>query len=141
MSSSYDIIKRMRGETSDPLVQELASLIGEGREKNHNALIVQVKSELVVRGLTLILSLDTQPNAWIFLARKEVPGFLPPSVLRLLMQANWVVVADAFGQEFSAISKTLAVSKPIELASDLVLGLEALGTPQMLHWELPFEFR
>lgn len=141
MSSSYDIIKRMRGETSDPLVQELTRLIGEGREKNHNALIVQVKSELVVKGLTLILSLDTQPNAWIFLARKEVPGFLPLSVLRLLMQANWVVVADAFGQEFSAISKTLVGSKPIELASDLISGLEALGAPQMASWDLPFEFR
>ena len=141
MSSAYDLIKRMRGETSAPLVEKLAALISEGRDKNHHLLIVQVQSDLAVKGLTLILSLNVEPSAWIFVARKEVPGFLPPNVLRLLIQASWAIVADTFGQEFSTISKTLVGFRPIDLASQLVEGLEALGTPQKLNWDLPFEFR
>lgn len=141
MNETYELLKQMRGETSQPLLDELMRIIKIFKDEHMTLMVVQVESQLVTKGLTLFLSSGPKPTAFIFLARREVPGFIPYPALGRLASANWVVVDDSYGKEFSVVSKELAEGEISDIALQLVHGLEALGAPQRHIWKLYPEFR
>lgn len=78
MSSLINHLRHMRGETSAPLIGEMVQLIQEGKAAKKRVLSVQVTSNMVNKGLTVLLPIESNPQAWIYLARQEVQGYIPP---------------------------------------------------------------
>ena len=72
-----EFLRQLRGETSEPLISELRRLLNEGLADNREVLAIQVESNLVIRGLSLIVQLSNEPTAWIYISRKEIPGYVP----------------------------------------------------------------
>lgn len=141
MSNLLTHLRRMRGETSTPLVEALVKLIGSAISQNKTLLSVQVPSDLVAKGLTVLLRTEPDPEVWIYLARKEIPGYIPNASYGLLLESGWQVSGDFFGNEFASASKSLSGQDTLGWAKELVAGLEALGTPQRRAWNLHHELR
>jgi hypothetical protein len=140
MPDNFEILKFMRGETSQPLLGEVTRMLQKFKHERMGLMTVQVESQLVSKGLTLFVSSATNPTAVIFLARKEIPGFIPLSVLARLHTAGWIVVDDSYQKEFSVVSKKLGEVELRDLAGQIVQGLEALGAPQKHVWQLNPEY-
>lgn len=140
MSDTYELLKQMRGETSQPLLDELTRIMQKFKDEHLALLAVQVESNLVTKGLTLFVADTTKLTAFIFLARNEIPGFIPHTALGRLCSANWVVVDDSYGQEFAVVSKHLLEGEVCDIAGQLVQGLEALGALQKRNWQLNPEY-
>ena len=140
MHNVYELLKRMRGETSKPLITELSRIIEVGVDAGSNLIAAQVESELVAKGLSLLLVRSGTLTAWVYLARSEIPGFIAHTVTDRLHQRGWNIVDDRYGVEFAVVSKELRCTDPMEFATELAHGLEALGAPQKHKWELRAEY-
>jgi hypothetical protein len=136
----YKLLKSMRGETSKPLVTELSRIIQVGVDAGSNLIAVQVESELVAKGLSLLLVRSEPFTAWVYLARNEIPGFISHTVADRLHQSGWNILDDRYGTEFAIVSKELFGTHPMDLATELAHGLEAVGAPQKYKWELRAEY-
>jgi hypothetical protein len=141
MSNLYDHLRHMRGETSNALIAEFTMLLDRAIGENKTLLSVQVPSDMVARGLTVLIQTHSNPRAWIFLARKEIPGYIPTASYGLLHGIGWQVSGDAYGSEFASAFKSLSGEDTMGWASEIVAGLEALGTPQKRDWDLIHESR
>lgn len=141
MGETYELLKLMRGETSQPLLDEVTRTLQKFNDEQMTLMAVQVDSQLIAKGLTMFVSSGDKPTAFIFLARKEISGFIPPAEIVRLSSANWVVVDDSYCKEFSVVSKELVEGEVSEIALQLVQGLEALGAPQKRIWKLFPEYR
>jgi hypothetical protein len=131
----------MRGDISEPLIEELKKILSEGMLRGHVRASAQIPSGLVAKGLTLVLKLDTPRGvtASIFLARPEIPGFLPISVARKLNDFGWTIYNDDYGQQYAVISRSFPSLEISATAGDIAIALETLGAPQKKAWELrPF---
>lgn len=56
-----DLIPFMRGETSAPLIRELQKILESALNEEFRRASVQIDSNLVSRGLTLVLNFDSSP--------------------------------------------------------------------------------
>lgn len=140
VSRGYEQLKRMRGETSNPLIDELKRVIQHNFENAGRMVTVQIASDMVSKGLSLFLKTSETPKAWIYLARKEIPGFIPLNVAAELNKTGWQIENDVYGAEFALVSKALVSSDPAEQAVELATGLELLGAPQKRKWVLEAEY-
>lgn len=136
--SLNQLIPLMRGEISEPLIQELESVLLQGMLVGHSRASVQIPSGMVTRGLTLVLHLSTHRGtvAAIYLARPEIPGYLPLDVTRKLHDSGWSTYHDNYGQKYAVISRTFPSMDTTHTAGELAIALEILGAPQKHSWEL-----
>lgn len=131
-----DFLRQLRGETSEPLISELARLLDQGASENRKFIAVQIKSDLVVRGLSLVVRISDEPAAWIYLSRKEIPGYIPIRCLRELHADSWFISNDEHGEEFAVTWKRFSNLDKTLLTKSIARALEALGAPQKHTWEL-----
>lgn len=131
-----EFLRQLRGETSDPLISELGRLVNQAESEKRELVAIQVKSELVARGLSLIIRIKTETTAWIYFSRKEIPGYLPIRALEALNSDGWSVSNDFYGEEFAVAWKRFPNYDGILLPNSLAFGLEALGAPQQHVWTL-----
>ena len=136
MSRGYEQLKRMRGETSKPLIDELKRVIQHNFENAGRMVTVQIASDMVSKGLSLFFKTSETPKAWICLAL-ESGEFIPAAELN---KTGWQIENDVYGAEFALVSKALVSSDPAEQAVELATGLELLGAPQKQNWVLEAEY-
>lgn len=129
-------LRQLRGETSEPLISELGRLIDQGASENREFIAIQIKSDLVVRGLSLVVRISNEPTAWIYLSRKEVPGYIPIRCIRELHADGWFISNDEHGEEFAVTWKRFSNLDKILVPKSIAGALEALGAPQKHTWEL-----
>ena len=130
------LLRQLRGETSEPLISELRRLLAKSESDHREFVAIQVKSDLVVRGLSLIVRITTEPTAWIYFSRKEIPGYVPIRALNALNSAGWLIANDFYGEEFAFAWKRFPNYDSIIVAKTLAYALEALGAPQKHNWAL-----
>jgi hypothetical protein len=136
MTSTTEFLRRLRGETSGPLIAELGRLIAKGILDKQSLVGIQVKSDLVSRGLSLIFHHASEPTAWIYISRKEIPGYLPNSAKALLTTQGWSIANDIYGEEFAVAWKQFPSDDQTLVTTDIAHALEALGAPQRSKWHL-----
>jgi len=129
-------LRQLRGETSEPLISELGRLLDQGASENREFIAIQIKSDLVVRGLSLIVRISNEPTAWIYLSRKEIPGYIPLRCIRELHTDGWSISNDEHGEEFAVTWKHFSNFDKILVPKSITWALEALGAPQKHTWEL-----
>lgn len=140
MDELVAMLRSMRGETSAPLVSELWAAVDEAVKNRKATMTVQVESNLVTRGLSLIVDFREKTVARIYLARKEIPGYLPFKSRDLLAALGWNADSDNYGQEFALVWKIYPSLEISQIANDLASALEALGAPQKHHWKLKAKY-
>jgi hypothetical protein len=141
MSIPVKFLRELRGETSEPLIGELNRLMLEGKSYKKTIVAIQVNSNMVARGLSLIFQISVEPIAWIYVSRKEIPGYIPFSSVELLNQGEWFISNDYYGQEFAVVWKRFSGEDQLTLTRSLAFALEALGAPQRHSWKLEAIYR
>ncbi len=96
---------------------------------------------MVVRGLSLIFQISVEPIAWIYISRKEIPGYIPFSAVELLNQGGWYISNDDYGQEFAVVWKRFFGEDYSTLTRSLAFAIKALGAPQKHSWKLEAIYR
>ena len=136
MSIPTNLLRQLRGETSQPLISELGRLLDQGESEKREIVAIQVASDLVDRGLSLIVQITPEPTAWIYFSRKEVPGYLPPRALHALNSEGWFIANDFYGEEFAFAWKRFSNYDRMVVPKSLTFALEVLGAPQKHTWAL-----
>jgi hypothetical protein len=131
-----EVLRQIRGETSEPLVSELSRLLAQAESEKQEKVATQVKSDLVVRGLSLFVRITTEPTAAIYFSRKEIPGYVPIRALHALQSEGWSISNDFYGEEFAVAWKRFPNYDRILVPKSLAFALEALGAPQKHSWAL-----
>lgn len=140
MSISTEFLRQLRGETSKPLISELRRLLEQTDSDNQEIVAIQVESDMVARGLSLIVRIDHEPAAWIYVSRKEIPGFLPIRSVHALHSDGWSISNDSYGEEFSFAWKRFLNYDPVIVPKSIACALEALDAPQKHTWELEAKY-
>lgn len=131
-----DFLRHLRGETSEPLISELRRLLDQGESEKREIVAIQIKSDLVVRGLSLIFRMSNEPTAWIYLSRKEIPGYIPIRCIQALNADGWFISNDEYRKEFAVAWKHFSNYDKMLVPKSITWALEALGAPQQHKWEL-----
>lgn len=140
MDELLAMLRSMRGETSEPLISELTTALDHAEKNRNSIMTIQVDSTLVAKGLSLIVNFGQTVVARIYVARREIPGFLPFDSTDLLMAIGWKVGSDSYAYEFSLVWKSYPSFEIAQVAEDLARALEALGAPQKHHWKLAVNY-
>lgn len=99
-------------------------------------LAAQVESTLVARGLTLIIEGTSSVTSWIYISRREIPGFIPWTLQAKLQSEGWAISNDVYGEEFACVWRRFSGNDVQALAEAICVGLELLGAPQKSSWHL-----
>lgn len=136
MDELTKLLRTLRGETSLALTRELLPILIKACEGDPLTLAAQVESTLVSRGLSLIVQGGEKLTAWIYLSRKEIPGYIPIQRNLELQNHGWTIANDVLGAEFAFTWKCFDSNDLQALAEDICRALEFLGAPQKNSWKL-----
>jgi hypothetical protein len=136
MAIPTNLLRQLRGETSTPLISEVGRLLAKGETKNKDFVAIQVNSDMVMRGLSLIVRISNEPTAWIYISRKEIPGYIPIRSISALNAGGWFIANDLYGEEFAFAWKRFPNYALNSAPTSIASALEALGAPQKHTWEL-----
>ena len=141
MNNLLALLREMRGETPVPLQDALFSALTEMVNNDANYLTVQVPSNSLSKGVSLIVDAREAINIRLCYARAEMGGFMPPKVHESLTGNGWTVSGDSYGQEFAVVACTLESMDFRRVAAVIGTGLEILGVPQKTHWSLAPDYK
>ena len=136
MAIPTNLLRQLRGETSEPLISELRRLLDQGESEKREIVAIQIKSDLVVRGLSLIVQMSDELTAWIYISRKEIPGYIPIRCVQALKADDWFISNDEYREEFAVAWKRFSNYDKMLVPKSITWALEALGAPQKHTWEL-----
>jgi hypothetical protein len=98
-------------------------------------LAVQIDSEIATSGLSLLIDFENR-LLQIYLARGDIPGYLPGKATSLLLESGWSVYNDHYGEELALVWKKYGDFAESQIIEQVVFALEALGAPRRKVWSL-----
>jgi hypothetical protein len=136
MDETLATLKLLRGETSQPLREEIKVLLNGASDESVISCAVQVESTMLQKGISLLMEF-TQPIAVrLYLSRREIPGFIPRDIKERLWSRGWEITNDQLGQEFALVYKLFSEDGDGKLEEEITQALETLGAPQKHTWKL-----
>ena len=130
------LLDEMRGETSLPLEQALFGALMDIERRDMNYFTVQVPSQTLAKGISMIVRADSSLEVQLYYAREEIGGFMPPKIRGELTHLGWLIVGDVYQRKYAGAIATFDRSDYVNAAVDICRALELLGAPQKKEWTL-----
>ena len=131
----------MRGETSSPLQEAILSALTQMVANGFNFFSVQMPSQRLTKGVSLIVRSGDKVQIKLFYARSEMGGSMPPQIFADLTGAGWQISADVYGQKYVGVTLSLTSVDFNTVANIVCHALEKLGVPQRKKWKLNPDFK
>ena len=132
-----ELIKWLRGDTSEPLRNELLRTLSSLLEGQENVCAFQAPSTIARNGLSVIIhKVNENLTISIYYARAEIPGYLSHSKLAVIKNAKWEITGDYLGLAFACVWKIYSNLHISLVAQEMVIVLETLGLPRRKNWDL-----
>lgn len=136
MGETLAKLRFLRGETSQPLRDEIKVMLNRASEDSTISCAVQVESTMLLKGISLLVDFTQPTVVRLYVSRKEIPGFLPPSVKQELLSLEWEIYNDVLGEEFVLVYRMFDRGLDISIEDEVTKALETLGAPKKHIWKL-----
>lgn len=136
MDETLATLKLLRGETSQPLREEIKGLLNGASDASVFSCAVQVESTMLLKGISLLVDFGQPIAVRLYFSRREIPGFLPPLVKQELVSLGWEIYNDVLGEEFALVYRMFGQGLDIRIEDEVTKALETLGAPKKHSWKL-----